>query len=104
MTESTDLPLSMHTYNVHDSFIKVIGQQIGILLKQRLNKLKSLKIFINNLLKITEMERSYDARFKTQTADSENLFLFLFLIQIFYMIFLADPRKNLIPTANQPAW
>lgn len=41
------------------------------------------------------MERSYDARFKTQTADTENLFLFLFLIQIFYMIFLADLEKTL---------
>lgn len=41
------------------------------------------------------MKRSYDSRFKTQTADTENLVIFLFLIQIFYMIFLVDLAKSL---------
>lgn len=54
MAEVIDFLFSMYSCNVHDSFVEVIGQQLGMLLKTKRKKKKDW----NN----HAMERSYNVR------------------------------------------
>lgn len=58
MTEGTDLIFVMYSCSVHDSFIKAVGQQLGMLLNKKSGKKKA---WYNHA-----MERSLVAGFKTQ--------------------------------------
>lgn len=88
MTEGTDLIFFMYSCSVHDSFAKVIGQQLGMLLNTKCEK----KSWYNHA-----MERNSGAGFKTWPL--KNICIFS-LRQFLHMIFFIAPTKNVILIAN----
>lgn len=93
MAEVIDFLFSMYSCNVHDSFVEVTGQQLGMLLK---TKRKKKKIGIT-----MQWKEAIMLGFKLRLWKP---FLFFSPIQIFHMILLTEPTKNVVLTANQPAW